>query len=209
MARRSGHYWVVVRAGEVIGEQFGGGVLVFDFAFFLFEGDGLVLVLEDVAVGAAAALEGVVALAEGAIGGDVLEGLGDGRHRWERFWARSLRMDSARWTWPARARARPSLKAASRSGRVFEDDLEREHGGFGKVDGQGGIGEEPMRGEAMGIAVQDLFGGDEGIARVGAEFVLALGEGGEWLAAPNIFLRNPPCLPARLNWAARRASRHL
>ena len=172
----SGIIGLLFETGEVIGEQFRGGVLVFDFAIFLFEGNGLVLVFEDVAVGAGAALEGVVALAQGAIGGDVFEGLGDrrvvgeglGQVAQDGFGALDLAGEGES---PA------ELEGGVAVGGVFENDLEREDGGFGKVDGQRGIGEEPVCGEAMGVAVQDLFSGDEGITGISAEFVLSLGEG--------------------------------
>lgn len=59
---------------------------------------------------------------------------------------------------------------------VLENDFERQDSGAWEIDGECSFGEESMRGEAVGIGIEDLFGGDECVEGVGAEGHLALGQ---------------------------------
>jgi hypothetical protein len=162
---------LILDMGELLAEDVGGGGV----PLLLFEGGGGGFIAEKVAVGTGAAFEGFVTFVEAALGGDVLQRLLDRHVSGERVGE----IDEDRFTAGDLAGLGKGLGEFDRAlaiGRVLENDLERENGGAGQVGGEGGFSEEPMGGKAMGIGIEDLLGGDEGVEGIGAERQLAFGK---------------------------------
>ena len=150
----------------VIGEQPSGHVVSFDLALFLFQRDGLFLVLQNVAVGAGAVFERfIAAFAQGPLGGDVFQYLrdlgivGKGAGQLGQDLLCPFRLSGQR-------QRLAEFQRYLAFGRIAESDFQRQRCGARQVGGQRGVGEHFVGGNVARVAVEDLFGDVHGLNRV-------------------------------------------